>query len=977
MDKEAGNVEGNPNLQSTLNNFIMRDDTEDKQQLAEIMLHSARLGESHTAFIEKIFSGDYVQRSDRNISALSEFSWEYVIVLKNPDSPSESYSENSAVSESFAEACYREAFKSKKTESLHRDRIAFLNEVHAFVNVYKGLQSFSDGKKLYQGGRMSIHNNEAFDNYTKPGDFTTLLRNALVYKLVGCLGLKAKQLISQNGEFIFIVIAADESDLEMEAERVMYSKELEIALTDLQSLIPCDQSLRPMHLLKADSEIKKIYKEVKPFFVRAFGLEKDSHRKVDIHYEPIGVTPIQWQTYKIFLCLLKDGIQKIEKSIASHKNQMFLFQKLIRESIDKANLGLKEEEKLKNLWDKLGIQKPIHPFAEYRRSEDDLHDKWRSHENEHTGKRTLFRNVERLRLLSSHIDTQINLESLMEKEFIVAHFPLPNSHLLKGKNEQERLASATSEDLLLRNILIDFRSAAKGASLIDSWNTSLINQKIPLNKIKNYFGEKVALYFEFLRFFQVSLLVPSILGLVVFIVQKSMNQDDDAVLVLNIVYSVFMTVWATVYLEYWKRREAALAIMWGQTKFEKTEIPRTQFKGEFRRSPITDEMDEVHFESSARAKYFLLSCFVTLCFVCMVIGVVAGLLIFKFIYSGKYILNGVDFTLPVCSILNAIQIQIFNFIYSKLVRKLTDLENHKTDLQYEDSLILKTFVFQFVNSFNSLAYIAFIKTYVEGCIVNNSEGQKESIKGASCIDELFSQLISIFLVSYVKNLIEIGLPYIKYQIRRRKKVQKIDAVSIPKDIRNKIESQIYLEPYLTRGNDGTIDDYLELAVQFGYLTLFALAFPLSTFLAFIGLWLEMHTDKLKLVRLVQRPIPFAIKDIGTWWHIFSAVCALAIFSNTALFCFTSMTFKVWTLDTNYTYLIYAIVVVILLIFRGQLQSWIPDVAEKYEIVKARHEFVVERMFRGKNKTDIPEEIETYDGTIYFSANTQIKNTDFN
>ena len=71
-------------------------------------------------------------------------------------------------------------------------------------------------------------------------------------------------------------------------------------------------------------------------------------------------------------------------------------------------------------------------------------------------------------------------------------------------------------------------------------------------------------------------------------------------------------------------------------------------------------------------------------------------------------------------------------------------------------------------------------------------------------------------------------------------------------------------------------------------------------------------------------------------------------------------------------MIYAIVVVALLIFRGQLQSWIPDAAEKYEIVKARHEFVVERMFRGKDRIDVTEEIETYDGVIYFASNTLVK-----
>lgn len=967
-------LNGNPRV----NPLLLGGDTDDNKNLASILFNAGRQEKSNLKFITKIFSGDYVQRSDRNISDLKDFNWEYVIVLKNPDFHSESEIPNTSISENYASTIYKDSFRVKKTGNLSTDRLVFLSEVQAFVETFKTLQPFEDGKKLYYGGRMEMINGEAFDHYLKPGDFTTIVRNAIFYKLVGCLGLKAKQVLSVSGEYIYIVITADESDLEIEAERIMFSKELEISLTDLQSLFPCDLSLRPMHLLKPpDQEVRNAYKAVKSFFVKAFKLEKNIN-KVDIRYDANGVTLMQWQVYKVFLSLLKEGIQKIEESIESHKNQMFLFQKLIRESLDKANAGLKPKEKLMNLWDRLGIVKPINPFADYRRStsEDELKDVWRSHEIDESGKRSLFKNIERIRLLCSYLDTQISLGALQSKGLVVGHFPLHNIWQLKGKaTEKEKTVS--TEEKILRNILIDFQSDNKDCALVKSWNTSLINQKIPLSKIRNYFGEKVALYFEFLRFYQVSLLIPSVLGLVVFIVQQSLPEDNLAVLVLNIIYSIFMTVWATVYLEFWKRREASLAIIWGQLKFEKLEIPRPQYKGTLRRSPITDEMDEVHFDSKERIKYFILACGVTLLFISMVVGIVAGLLIFKFIYSGKYIYRDIDMTLPVCSILNAIQIQIFNFIYAKLVRKLTDLENHKTEVQYEDSLILKTFVFQFVNSFNSLVYIAFIKSYVEGCIVTNSEGNKESIKGESCIEELFSQLISIFIVSYVKNIIEIGVPFIKYQIRKRKKTLQVTPVEKQKDLRSRIESQLYLESYLTREKDGTIEDYLELAVQFGYLTLFALAFPLSTLLAFIGLWLEMFTDKLKLLKLVQRPIPLAARDIGTWWHIFSAICILAIFSNTGLFCFTSRTFKTWDLGTSYQYLIFAIIVIVLLIFRSQLQSWIPDVHEKYEIIKARHVFILERLMRGSLKSDIAEEIETYDGTIYFTSNTQVKQTELN
>ena len=53
----------------------------------------------------------------------------------------------------------------------------------------------------------------------------------------------------------------------------------------------------------------------------------------------------------------------------------------------------------------------------------------------------------------------------------------------------------------------------------------------------------------------------------------------------------------------------------------------------------------------------------------------------------------------VASILNSAQITIFNMIYLKLAGHLTKLENHRTDTQYEDNMIVKIFSFTFVNSF--------------------------------------------------------------------------------------------------------------------------------------------------------------------------------------------------------------------------------------------------------------------------------------
>jgi hypothetical protein len=50
-------------------------------------------------------------------------------------------------------------------------------------------------------------------------------------------------------------------------------------------------------------------------------------------------------------------------------------------------------------------------------------------------------------------------------------------------------------------------------------------------------------------------------------------------------------------------------------------------------------------------------------------------------------------------------------MYGNLAISLNDNENHRTSVEYEDSLILKLFAFQSINSYAALVYIAFIKVW--------------------------------------------------------------------------------------------------------------------------------------------------------------------------------------------------------------------------------------------------------------------------
>lgn len=81
---------------------------------------------------------------------------------------------------------------------------------------------------------------------------------------------------------------------------------------------------------------------------------------------------------------------------------------------------------------------------------------------------------------------------------------------------------------------------------------------------------------------------------------------------------------------------------------------------------------------------------------------------------------------------------------------------------------------------------------------------------------------------------------------------------------------------------GTLMDYAELAVQFGYITLFVVAFPLAPFLALANNYVEFRSDAFKLLTQMRRPVPRGCEDIGSWQGVFTAISCIAVVTNSAL-----------------------------------------------------------------------------------------------
>ena len=265
---------------------------------------------------------------------------------------------------------------------------------------------------------------------------------------------------------------------------------------------------------------------------------------------------------------------------------------------------------------------------------------------------------------------------------------------------------------------------------------------------------------------------------------------------------------------------------------------------------------------------------------------------------------------------------------------LNDYENHRTESEYEDALVVKTFLFQFVNSYAPLIYIAFIKEHFDGCIDGEVNG---------CINELSNALGYIYVTRLVvDNFLEVVVPFLKLVQEHHKMRANRDSNKI-----NPSEEQYVMEHYDVML--GPFGDYCELAIQFGYISLFVSSFPLAFPMSLLSNYIEIRADGWKLCQNVRRPEPRGAEDIGSWLVILEIFSVLATVFNGAIIFFTS---KIYSDQSYGERLIHFIIFEhMLLALKAMLAYAIPDIPQKTLVQLKRREHLINKLFRNEPDDD--------------------------
>jgi len=430
------------------------------------------------------------------------------------------------------------------------------------------------------------------------------------------------------------------------------------------------------------------------------------------------------------------------------------------------------------------------------------------------------------------------------------------------------------------------------------WSKAYKQLLTPVKEINEYFGSEIAFYFAWMNYSTKWYIFPGVFGLGVYLYGQFSEHsvDDNPYIPL---FSLFVVIWAVLFMKYWRRNQYRWAYSFSTVCDEESEIERAEFEGTMILSEITGKKERVYPYQKRMVSYGV-SALVTFAMLCVAFGVMCcslnlqGYIKDDTSYERAFYIepiaryaepgaifdpNGTSLIMTLIpTILHVVTIMQLNNLYRMVAEWLTDGENHRTEHEHENALIIKRIFFEAFDCYIALFYIAFFQFDVS---------------------RLRVELVQMYTTDSIRRVgVEAILPIIlgaASRVARRKKIltplrsmrKEFTRRDLAKLSTTDIDAELEMAEY------EQFDDYLEMVIQFGYVTLFASAFPLASALSVVCNLVEMKSDLFKLVWVYQRPHAHRASNIGTWENVMMVMSALAVLTNCMIFTFSSEQMMQW------------------------------------------------------------------------------------
>ncbi|CAK7234402.1 hypothetical protein SBRCBS47491_008936 [Sporothrix bragantina] len=468
-------------------------------------------------------------------------------------------------------------------------------------------------------------------------------------------------------------------------------------------------------------------------------------------------------------------------------------------------------------------------------------------------------------------------------------------------HHQQTLSVGSTQNKFVASIF-PLHDHAFNRAWLRKWSTQYVLDASDLDSIRDKFGERVAFYFAFMQSYFSFLLFPAGFGFCAWLVIGQYSWF----------YAAVNCLWSVVFFEYWKKREVDLAVQWGVHGVSQIQLPRPQFRFEREsKDPVTGENVKI-YSPFRRLLYQLLQVPFALACVAVLGSLIAlcfSIEIFMTeIYGGPF----KQYLTFLPTILLTVGLPLLTGVLTNFAEQLTNLENYETQDDHQAAFVQKIFVINFITSYlpvflTAFVYVPFGKALLPYFDVFQVTTQRftgvhktdhAKHKAAFNVNphRLTHQMIYLTVTAQIVNfLTEVIVPYVKRKVFKVVKDVSEEMAHRGSETKDVPEEAAFLERVRSEATLDVYDvtiDYREMVVQFGYLSLFSVVWPLTGCSFLVNNWVEARSDAMKIALGSQRPIPWRGDSIGPWLTSLGFLSWLGSITSTAIvFLFRSNSFN--------------------------------------------------------------------------------------
>ncbi|KAK6462342.1 calcium-activated chloride channel-domain-containing protein [Scheffersomyces coipomensis] len=425
---------------------------------------------------------------------------------------------------------------------------------------------------------------------------------------------------------------------------------------------------------------------------------------------------------------------------------------------------------------------------------------------------------------------------------------------------------------------------------VETHITNTSKNLLSTNLIKEKFGVQISLYFEFVKFYIFALSILSVLGFTSYL--KSGGK------IYSLTYAFINLIWGILFITFWNRKQQYLVNFWGVQNshlIEEFNSKLSQVNEKFEQSSSFKHKDN---DDAYRYLKQLTFIPIAVLFTVLLVSFQLFCFVIEIFLTDVYDGPGKSLLTLIPTILLSVFVPVLTIVYNLVGDFLINWEDHDNIYSQNQSILIKTFVLNFLTSYmplliTSFVYLPFahlikphlldIKASIGNTIGENRFYYKyltqlkkqEDFKINQ--DRLNAQFYYFIVTnSIIQLILKYGLPLILQFVFKLIK----DFLNKPKaGEESSKEKKLVIEDNETEGpwldnvrksielpEYNVNDDFRSIIIQYGYLIMFGPVWTLAPIVALIFNVITFNLDLIKLStgKYFRPPIPTRVDSIHPW-----------------------------------------------------------------------------------------------------------------